>query len=68
MLDVMGKWGELASSRRLVISEYHQARARKSGEVLVAISVEGVVDTGVVTELSALGDVSSAWVVPLEDL
>ena len=68
LLDVMGKWGELASSRRLVISEYHQARARKSGEVLVAISVEGVVDTGVVTELSALGDVSSAWVVPLEDL
>ncbi len=67
-LDVMGKWGELASSHRLVISEYHQARAKKSGDVLVAISVDGAVDAGVITELSALGDVLSAWVVPLEDL
>jgi D-3-phosphoglycerate dehydrogenase len=60
---VIGRVGTLLGDAGVNIAEYHQARLAQGGEALAAISVDGVVGTGVRDALLELPDVSSATVV-----
>ena len=60
---VIGRVGTVLGDAGVNIAEYHQARLAQGGDALAAISVDGVVATGVREALLNLPDVSSATVV-----
>ena len=60
---VIGRVGTLLGDNGVNIAEYHQARLAQGGEALAAISVDGVVGSGVRDALLELPDVLSATIV-----
>lgn len=54
---VIGRVGTALGSAKINIAEYHQARLEAGGEALAAVSVDGILDESILSELRMLPDV-----------